>query len=56
MPVEGCAFVCWIMASCAAILSWMALRTGDMGLMVPAGVCGAVVAGLCVLVLAYKFS
>lgn len=57
MPVDGCAFVAWMMASISAVLCFaylVEIRNPDLLLL--AGLFAAVVVGLSVLVLAYKFS
>lgn len=36
MPLEGCAFVCGIMAACSGILSWYSMYSGDAEIMIPA--------------------
>ena len=55
MPVEGCAFVCGILAFISGVLHWYSLTTGDTAILVPAFVFAAIEAGISAYVLIGKY-
>lgn len=55
MPLEGCAFVCWLLAVCSSVLYWFAWRTGDMQVLIPASVFALAEAALSAYVLAMRY-
>lgn len=55
MPIEGCAFVCWILAACSAVLYWAAWGLGYMEATVIATIYALVEVVLCIYVLAMKY-
>ena len=56
MPVEGCAFVCGILAFTSGILSWYSLTSGDAAAMVPAFAFAAIEAAISAYVLIMRYA
>ena len=55
MPMEGCAFVCGILAFISGILSWYSLSTGDTAALVPAFVFAVIEAAISAYVLIMRY-
>lgn len=56
MPLDGCAFVCWILAACSVILYWYAWRSGSAQVLIPAAAMALTELLLCAYVLIVKYS
>ena len=55
MPLDGIAFVCWILSCGCGVISWYVMRTGDVQCLIPMLAMAGTEFGLAAYVLVEKY-